>query len=82
VSCTKGNLLTLFVNIRPTSKALPGTNALAYFAGVSVTTELFYDIYTYAQCYIKFCVCNLRMFVVSESVCPWQAFPDKSNVCE
>jgi hypothetical protein len=31
---------------------------------------------------MKIYVCNLRMFVVSKSVCPWQAFPDKSNVCE
>ncbi len=60
MSCTKGNLLTLFAGIRQTRKALPGTNALAYFAGVSVTKEIFYDVYTYAKCYKKF------MFVIYE----------------
>ncbi len=26
------------------------------------------------QCYKTFYVCNLRMFVASHSICPWQAF--------
>jgi hypothetical protein len=56
VSCTKGNLLTLFADNIQTRKALPGTNALAYFAGVSVTKEIFYDVYTYAQCYENLCL--------------------------
>ncbi len=25
--------------------------------------------------------CNLQMFVISQSVCPWQAFPAQFNVC-
>jgi hypothetical protein len=29
----------------------------------------------WAQCYKTFSVRNLRIFVISESVCPWQAFP-------
>jgi hypothetical protein len=28
-----------------------------------------------AQCYKTFSVRNLRIFVISKSVCPWQAFP-------
>jgi hypothetical protein len=33
------------------------------------------------QSYKTFYGCNLRIFVISWSVCPWQAFPAKSNVC-
>ena len=29
----------------------------------------------------KFYVCNLQIFVISLSVCSWQAFPAWSNVC-
>jgi hypothetical protein len=32
------------------------------------------------QCYKTFYTRNLRMFVMSCSVCFWQAFPDYSNV--
>ncbi len=35
----------------------------------------------WVQCYKTFYVHNLRMFVLSWSVCPWQAFPTQSNVC-
>ncbi len=31
---------------------------------------------TWAQCYKTFYYCNLRMFVVGQSVCPCQFFPD------
>ncbi len=33
------------------------------------------------QCHKNFFVRNLRIFVISQSVCPWQAFPAQSNVC-
>ncbi len=33
------------------------------------------------QCYKTFCDRKLRMFVISWSVSPWQAFPASSNVC-
>ncbi len=34
-----------------------------------------------AQYYKVFYNCNLRIFVISYSVCPWQAFPAQCNVC-
>jgi hypothetical protein len=30
---------------------------------------------------IKNYSCNLQIFVIGESVCPWRAFPDYFNVC-
>ncbi len=30
---------------------------------------------TRARCYKTFFVCNLQIFAISQSVCPWQAFP-------
>ncbi len=33
------------------------------------------------QCYKTFYGRKLRLFVLSYSVCPWQAFPAKPNVC-
>jgi hypothetical protein len=35
-----------------------------------------------AQCCKTLHVRNLRLFVISWSICPWQAFPTLSNVCE
>ncbi len=32
------------------------------------------------QCYKTFYVRNLQVFLISQSVCPWQAFPAQSNV--
>ncbi len=32
------------------------------------------------QCYKTFYDCNLQIFVISQSVSPWQAFPAQSNV--
>ncbi len=43
--------------------------------------KTFYNIDTWAQCYKTFYCCNLRIFVISQSGCPWQAFPALSNVC-
>ncbi len=43
--------------------------------------KIFYSIGTRGQCYKTFYVRNLRIFVISQSVCPWQAFPAQSNVC-
>jgi hypothetical protein len=31
--------------------------------------------------YQTFYGCNLQIFVMSHSVCPWQAVPVQSNVC-
>ncbi len=36
---------------------------------------------TRAQCYKKNYVRNLRISVISQSVCPWLAFPAQANVC-
>jgi hypothetical protein len=41
---------------------------------------MFYNINTRAQCYKTFYGRILRIFEISWSVCPWQAFPVKSNV--
>ncbi len=37
---------------------------------------------TRAQCYKTFYVRNLRKFVISQSVCLWQAFTAQPNVCQ
>ncbi len=34
---------------------------------------------SWGQCYKTFLVCNLQVFVMSWSVCPWQAFQVYSN---
>ncbi len=34
-----------------------------------------------ANCYKTFYGCRLRIFVISQSICPWQAFPAQFNVC-
>ncbi len=41
----------------------------------------FYNIEPRAQCYKTFYDRNLRIFVISQSVCQRQAFPAQSNVC-
>ncbi len=40
-----------------------------------------YNFGTQGQCYKTFFARNLYIFVISQSVCPWQAFPAQSNVC-
>ena len=37
---------------------------------------------TWVQCFKTFYVRNLRFFLISWSVCPWQAFLAKSSVCK
>ncbi len=34
----------------------------------------FYNIHTRAQCHKTFFVCNLLIFLIDQSVCPWQSF--------
>ncbi len=41
----------------------------------------FYEIDTWCQCYKPF-FCNLQSFVISQSVCPRQAFPAESIVSD
>ncbi len=41
-------------------------------------TETFYDC---PVANVIFYSCNLQIFVISQSVCPWQAFLVQSNVC-
>ncbi len=36
----------------------------------------------WGQCYKTFYFCELRIFIMSQSVCPWQAFPPQSIVCD
>ncbi len=40
-----------------------------------------YEIGPRAQCYKSFFVCDLRIFLISQSVCPWQVFPAQSIDC-
>jgi len=62
----------LLTSIRPSCKDLPGTNTLAYNAKSSITEEIFYNIETRGKV-LNFFIRNLRIFVISYSVCPWQA---------
>ncbi len=41
----------------------------------------FSNLETRSQCYKTLYVCNLRMILISQSVCPLQAFPAQSNIC-
>jgi hypothetical protein len=43
---------------------------------------LSFNSFFQGQCYKTFYGRNLSISVTSYSVCPWQAFPAKSNVCE
>jgi hypothetical protein len=43
-------------------------------------TEILHAVFL-VQCYETFSVRNLRIFVISLSACPWQAFPALSNDC-
>ncbi len=47
---------------------------------VNYGQKKFYNIGPWAQCYKTFYVLNLRMFLVSQSVCPWQTSTAQSNV--
>jgi hypothetical protein len=69
-------------SIAPDRRGLSGTNALAYMNSlVSDKHEKVYNVDTRGQCYKAFFFRNLRIFIISWSVCPCQAFPAKSNVC-
>jgi hypothetical protein len=40
---------------------------------------MFYKNDTRGQCYETVYICNVQIFVLSWSVCPWQAFPSQCN---
>jgi hypothetical protein len=48
---------------------------------VNYGRKKFYNIETWGECYKTFYSRNLRIFVISQCVCPWQAFPVWSLVC-
>jgi len=48
---------------------------------VNYGRKYFYNIGPWAQCYKTFFVRNLRIFVISLSVCLWHTLPAYSNVC-
>jgi hypothetical protein len=48
---------------------------------VNYGSKRFHSTGPRAQCYKTFYGRNLRIFVISYSVCPWQTFPAQSNVC-
>ncbi len=39
------------------------------------------EVAIWGQCYKTFYGRTLCIFIISQSVCPWQAFPAKSIVC-
>ncbi len=49
--------------------------------GRKIRRKKFYEIDTWGQYYKSYNGRNLRIFVISQIVCPWQAFPAWSNVC-
>ncbi len=76
-----GQALALSSNIRLGWKALPGINTQAYYEkSVTYARKKVYNIGPRIQCYKTFYGRYLRMFIISQSVCPWQAFPAKSSV--
>ncbi len=48
--------------------------------GVNYATRKFYNIGPQRQFYKTFYSIILLMFIISQRVCPWQAFPAQSNV--
>ncbi len=46
-----------------------------------VGEKQFCSIDTWGRCYKTFYGRKLRIFVISQSVCSWRAFPAQSNVC-
>ncbi len=51
------------------------------YMSVNYGHKKFYNIGPWCQSYMIFYFRNLRMFAISWSVCPWQAFPAQSNIC-
>jgi hypothetical protein len=60
--------------LEPTALDFPVTNALAYCGTASITSVKSF-ISSGAYCYKTFYSRKLRLFKISRSVCPWQAFP-------
>jgi hypothetical protein len=54
---------------------LPGTNALAYEEHWQIMTVKSYNIGHWGQSFKTIYGLHLRMFAISYSVFPWQAFP-------
>jgi hypothetical protein len=49
--------------------------------GITYGCKKFYNMDTRGQCHKTTYGHKLRLFIISKSICPWQAFPAKSNVC-
>ncbi len=47
------------------------------------TVSLYFNfpLSTSRKCYKNFYNLKLRLFIISQSVCPWQAFPAQPNAC-
>ncbi len=75
---------TLYCVISKTSlKNSAWTNALAYFiSSISDEEKKCSAIATRTHCYKTFYGCNLQMFEISQSNCPWQVFQALSNDCQ
>ncbi len=43
---------------------------------------IFFNFDLRTQCYKTFYICHLQMFLISQGVCPQQAFPAQSIICE
>jgi hypothetical protein len=77
----RGRLVFLSKPVKVTDN---NTKILTYFIicllSVHYKFIMFYDTEPFAQCYVTFYTCSLRMLIISLSVYPWQAFPAQSNV--
>jgi hypothetical protein len=71
-----GKLLVLPATVRQDWKVFARCKHSSLFGLIiSYKQKKFFNTDTLGQCYKTFFVHNLRIFLISYSVCPWQAFP-------
>ncbi len=67
-------------NVCPRQDFLPSlTNTQLSMKIRELQTKKIYNIDPWCQYFKTLCIHNLQSFVISQSVCPWQAFPAQSN---
>ncbi len=77
-----GQALAFHANIRLGRKRLPVTNTLTFYTHSEIMNMKSFTTLGPVPNVIKlFTAANLRIFVISQSGCFWQAFPALSNVC-
>ncbi len=70
--------VSCFAKIRLAWEWMTLANTLAYYS--TILTAFFIFHRHQGPILWNIFICNLRIFVISQSVCPWQAFPAESNV--